>query len=103
MRRAMILGALTPAAVMALTACPAPQASSVGPWSPCTAAITEFFEGQDVPCLPTPPQRLDMFVEVGGDPYGANVRCHNYGGLPSNEQPEYEGWQRCEAIDPMRV
>lgn len=73
--------------VLGLAACGPPQVGQpIPPKPPCAEEVTRIYETNPIPCIPTPPQRLDVVPAMANqfDPIeqqAATNRCNSWGGI----------------------
>lgn len=94
--------------LLGVAACTPPQ-SKPAPTPPtppaCTADVTTFAYGEEITCVPTPPDRVDVLFDllVFSDT-SANAECQRIGGAPTQSLPDDPAWtRRCRSVDVSRV
>lgn len=103
-----VLAAAAAAAIIELTAACVPQQPEkpvvIRP-GPCAILATRIFETNRVPCVPVPPQRLDVVLAISNqfDPiesFAGGVRCGAWGGAVMWQPVNGVQVQVCRTVDP---
>ena len=86
-------------AVATLAACAPPKIGQPAYVKACTEAVTTVNDGQPLPCVPTPPQRVDVLIQiVNGDTVTAVLRCGALGGAPVGPYSSADATLRCRSV-----
>lgn len=108
--RTLAAGILAASALIAaplVVACgPPPQVGNpIGPLPPCTVAVTTISYLDKAPCVPVPPQRLDVLFDLlVMDQATAVNRCRAIGGEPTPSGATDPPWSlRCRTVDVTKV